>query len=118
MSSIGTVCELPTITKFFNGNPTLSSVNSGGRVQRQVRRQAVERHRRDRRAQLGRRTGRGREVLVTPDVDAALSGPAATELEEPAPDEPEELAAALAEEDPDVSVNDASLDYDHDGLPA
>ena len=29
VSSIGTVCELPTITKFFNGNPTLSSVNSG-----------------------------------------------------------------------------------------
>lgn len=121
VSSIGTVCELPTITKFFNGNPTLSSVNSGagefsGRAGAK-RWSAI--------AAIVGRSWDGvlaavEEILVTPDVDAALSARAATELEEPAPEEPEEVSAVDddgLDEDPDVSVNDASLDYDHDGLP-
>lgn len=118
VSSIGTVCELPAVTKFFNGNPTLSSVNNGaGEFSGKAggkRWSAI--------AAIVGRSWDGvlaavEEILVTPDVDAALSAKAAAELEADAPDEPEELAAALADEDPDVSVNDASLDYDHDGLP-
>ena len=118
VSSIGTVCELPSVTKFFNGNPTLSTVNGGsGEFAGKAggkRWSAI--------AAIVGRSWDGvlaavEEVLVTPDVDAALSARAAAELEEPAPEEPEELAAALLDEDPDVSVNDASLDYDHDGLP-
>src|SRR6201999_2663208 len=29
VSSIGSVCELPAVSKFFNGNPTLSTVAGG-----------------------------------------------------------------------------------------
>src|SRR5581483_12232854 len=29
VSSIGSVCELPPVSKFFNGNPTLGTVSGG-----------------------------------------------------------------------------------------
>ena len=29
VSSIGSVCELPAVTKFFNGNPVLGSLGGG-----------------------------------------------------------------------------------------
>ena len=29
VSSIGSVCELPAVSKFFNGNPTLGTVSGG-----------------------------------------------------------------------------------------
>ena len=116
MSAIGTVCELPAVTKFFNGNPMLSSVNGG--IAEFTGKAGAKRWK-----NVATVVGRSwdsvlaavDEIIVSPEVDASLSARAAQELAEPAPEEPEE-----ADEGPDisaVSVNDSSLDYDHDGLP-
>src|SRR3984957_8331214 len=97
VSSIGSVCELPAVMKFFNGNPTLGTLSGG----------------------IGHFTGKaglkrwhviadviGRswdevlsavdEIVSTPDVDSDVSDAAAAELAEPVeaeeletPDEPE-----------------------------
>jgi hypothetical protein len=91
VSSIGSVCELPAVTKFFNGNPVLGTVGGGldafaGRAGRK------------RWAEIEGVIGRGwdnvvdaiDEIVSIPDVDAAASKKAAAELAEPAP-EPEEV---------------------------
>ncbi|MGZ4725634.1 MAG: primosomal protein, partial [Ilumatobacteraceae bacterium] len=99
VSSVGSVCELPAVTKFFNGNPTLGSLGNGM-------------------DSFSGRSGRKRwddiaaviarswdnivdaidEVITTPDVDKAASEKAAAELEEPKPepDEVEQTEAAAA----------------------
>lgn len=90
VSSLGSVCELPVVTRFFNGNPVLGTVGGGIEA-------------------FSGRSGRKRwgeieaviarawdnvvdaldEVITTPDVDTAASQKAEVELAEPAP-EPEE----------------------------
>ena len=88
-SSIGSVCELPAITKFFNGHPVLGTLGGGvdafgGRIGRK------------RWAEIESAIGRNwddvvdaiDEVVTTPDVDATAAKKAAAELAEPAP-EPE-----------------------------
>ena len=88
VSSIGSVCELPAVMKFFNGNPTLGTLSGG----------------------IGHFTGKaglkrwhaiaeviGRswddviraldEIVSTPDVESAASEAAAAELAEPVEDE-------------------------------
>lgn len=102
VSSVGSVCELPAVTKFFNGNPILGSLGAGIDT-------------------FGGRSGRKRwsdiaavigrswdnvvdaidEVITTPDVDKAASEKAAAELEQPKP-EPEEI-----EEAAEIEVDDA-----------
>ncbi|MGE5693817.1 MAG: primosomal protein [Candidatus Sericytochromatia bacterium] len=91
VSAIGSVCELPAVSKFFNGNPVLSSV-SGGIAEFSDK----PGHRRW--DEIGAVIGRGwdkvidaiEEVISTPDVDADASAKAAAELEEPAPEEEEQ----------------------------
>jgi len=91
VASIGSVCELTAVTKFFNGNPSLGTVTSGidyftGRAG-QARWEA-----------LGEIVARNWDgvldavdtVVTTPDVDAAAASTAADELAEPAPAEPED----------------------------
>jgi hypothetical protein len=113
VSSVGTVCELPAVTKFFNGNPTLSSVNagfgefagkSGGKRWSNI-------------AAIVGRSWDGvlaaiDEVITTPDVDEELSARVADELAEPAPEELEEEPAAVLVDDAD---DDAEGDGDGDG---
>ena len=88
VSSIGSVCELPAVMKFFNGNPTLGTLSGG----------------------IGHFTGKaglkrwhaiaeviGRswddviraldEIVSTPDVESAASEAAAAELAEPVEEE-------------------------------
>jgi hypothetical protein len=90
-SSIGSVCEMPAVTKFFNGNPVLGTVGGGieafsGRAGRK------------RWAEIEAVIGRGwdnvvdaiDEIVTIPDVDKAASQKAEAELAEPAP-EPEEV---------------------------
>ncbi|BBZ06650.1 hypothetical protein MDOR_08190 [Mycolicibacterium doricum] len=100
-SSIGSVCDLPAVTKFFNGNPQLGSVGGGAEAFK-------GRSGRKRWADIEAVIARSwdgvldaiDEIVTTPDVDAAASQKAAAELEAPAP-EPEEDetdAAATAEE--------------------
>ena len=49
VSSLGSVCDLPTVTRFFNGNPNLGWVTGGRAVQWPRGTQALGNHRRDRR---------------------------------------------------------------------
>lgn len=103
-ASIGSVCDLPAVTKFFNGNPQLGSV--GGGVEAFKGRSGRKRW-----AEIEAVIARSwdgvldaiDEIVTTPDVDAAASEKAAAELEEPAPEEGEDNdAAATAEETEDA----------------
>lgn len=109
VSSLGSVCELPAVTKFFNGNPVLGGLGGGmdafsGRAGRK------------RWGEIESVIGRGwdsvvdaiDEVITIPEVDAAASEKAAAELEEPAP-EPEEV-----EEDTDLDDEEESDDESAD----
>nr|CRL78531.1 hypothetical protein CPGR_04760 [Mycolicibacterium malmesburyense] len=90
VSSLGSVCELPVVTRFFNGNPVLSTLGGGidafsgrsgrkrwGEIEAVVARSwdnvvdALD------------------ELVTTPSVDTAASEKAEAELAEPAP-EPDE----------------------------
>ncbi|KWX67839.1 primosomal protein [Mycobacterium sp. NAZ190054] len=90
VSSMGSVCELPAVTKFFNGNPMLGTVGGGveafgGRAGRK------------RWAEIEKIIARGwdnviealDEIITVPDVDSAAAEKAQAELDEPAP-EPDE----------------------------
>lgn len=118
ISSIGSVCELVAVSKFFNGNPSLGTVSGGidhftGKAGRK------------RWNSLAEIIGRGwdnvieaiDEIVSTPDIDAELSAQIADELaEEPA--EPEELDEESGSEDasdePDGHEDDGVGD-DEDG---
>jgi hypothetical protein len=90
VSSIGSVCELPAITKFFNGNPVLGTV--GGGVESYAGRAGRKRW-----AEIEKIINRGwdavidslDEIITKPDVDSAAAEKAQAELEAEAP-EPDE----------------------------
>ncbi|WP_304118668.1 primosomal protein [Mycolicibacterium bacteremicum] len=101
VSAIGNVCELPTITKFFNGNPVLGTL--GGGIE------AFEgRAGRKRWSEIETVIGRAWDGVIdtldalvsTPDVDEAESAKAAAELDEPAPQEDD----ILVDDDDDVVI--------------
>jgi hypothetical protein len=91
VSSIGSVCELPTVTRFFNGNPTLGMVTGGID-------QFTGRAGRKRWSAIGEIFGRSwdgviaaiDEIVTTPEVDQRVAAEAAAELEEPYEDVPED----------------------------
>jgi hypothetical protein len=123
-SAIGSVCEMPAVTKFFNGNPVLGTVGGGldafaGRTGRK------------RWAEIESVMGRGWDNVVDaidaivsiPDVDEAASAKAEAELAEPAP-EPEEVEAGDTadaedtqdtEDTPDTEAG-AGAEEESDGL--
>lgn len=84
VSSIGSVCELPKVSRFFNGNPNLSLVAGGID-------QFTGRAGRKRWSAIGEIFTRGwdgvieavDEILTTPEVDQSIAAQAAAELEEP-----------------------------------
>ncbi|WP_137145611.1 primosomal protein [Mycolicibacterium sp. CR10] len=90
VSSIGTVCELPSVTKFFNGNPVLGTVGGGAEA-------FSGRAGKKRWAEIEKIIARGwdkvidaiDEIITTPDVDSAAVAKAQAELDEDAP-EPDE----------------------------
>ena len=103
VSSIGSVCELPTVTRFFNGNPTLGAVVGGidqftGRAGRK-RWSAI--------GEIFTRSWDGvvaaiDEIITTPEVDSRVAAEADTELEQPYDDVDEDFgdeAAFLASDD-------------------
>jgi hypothetical protein len=116
-SAIGTVCELPAVTKFFNGNPALSAVNAG--YDEFTGKSGAKRWN-----HIAAIVGRGwdgvlsavDEIVTTPDVDPLAAERAAAELDEPAPEEPEEVAVA-ADLLEDRALDAPALDLDGDGLP-
>lgn len=91
VSSIGSVCDLPAVMKFFNGNPSLGTLAGGighftgkaGLKRWNAIAEAIARNWDDVLAAID-------GVVSTPDVDAAASARAADELAEPRPDEDEE----------------------------
>jgi hypothetical protein len=119
-SAIGSVCELPAINKFFNGNPGLGTLGGGvdafgGRIGRK------------RWADIESAIGRNWDnvvdaidgVITTPDVDATAAKKAAAELAEPSPEpEVEEVVDEVEETDEvdqtdDVGVEEADELEDH-----
>jgi hypothetical protein len=114
VSSIGSVCELPAVTKFFNGNPTLSAVNGG--VDEFSGKAGLKRW--NNIAAIVGRNWDGiiaaiDDIITTPEVDEKLSAKAAEELAEPAPDEPEDIAV---EDDSDLEETDIEQEPDEDAV--
>jgi hypothetical protein len=106
VSSIGSVCELPTVSKFFNGNPTLGTVSGGienftGKAGQKRWNSIAEVINRSWDGVLGAIE----EIVSTPEVDADVSAKAAEELaedpKEPAEptDEKQDAADEVAETD-------------------
>jgi hypothetical protein len=112
-SAIGSVCEMPAVTKFFNGNPMLGTV--GGGIDAFAGRPGRKRW-----AEIEAVIGRGwdnvvdaiDEIVTIPDVDEAASKEAEAELAEPAP-EPEVDEEADEGDESDVVV-DEIVDTDHE----
>jgi hypothetical protein len=111
VSSIGSVCELSAVAKFFNGNPSLGTLGGGidnfaGRAGRKRWNSIAE--------IIGHNWDNVLaaidEVIITPDVDENESIRAAEELAEPPPEEDEvdtaENADTAAESD-DTGVDEA-----------
>jgi hypothetical protein len=100
VQAVGSVCDLPVVSKFFNGNPVLGSLGGGL--------EAFEgRSGRKRWAEIEAVIARSWDgvvdaidaIVTIPDVDSAASEKAAAELAEPAP-EPEVVVDA----DDDVAI--------------
>ncbi|MHA7653906.1 protein export chaperone SatS, partial [Mycobacterium sp. ML5] len=114
VSSIGSVCELPAISKFFNGNPTLGTVSGGidhftGRAGRK---------RWDAIAEIIGRSWDDvlkaiDELVSTPEVDEKLAKQAEEELEEEREEE-EPAETDEAEESAPESAEEAEEDSDDD----
>ena len=110
VSSVGSVCELPTVTRFFNGNPTLGLVTGGVE-------QFTGRAGRKRWESIGEIVARGwdgvvsaiDEIIRTPEVDPSAAAQAAVELDEPYEEVLDEapLTALAGGDDDDSETSDA-----------
>ena len=115
VSSIGSVCELPAVTRFFNGNPNLGLV-SGGLEQFTGK---AGRKRWDLVAEIVHRGWDGvltaiDEIITTPEVDERVSKLAADELEEPFEDDSDEPdVAEIGEESDDAAEAEESDEETH-----
>jgi hypothetical protein len=102
VSSIGSVCELPAVTRFFNGNPNLGLVTGG--IEQFTGKAGLKRW-----STIGDIVARGwdsvlaavDEVISTPVVDERAAKLAADELAEPYEEEEE-----IVEDDVTESVDD------------
>jgi hypothetical protein len=118
VSSIGTVCELPAVTRFFNGNPSLGAVAGGieqftgkaGQRRWNGIAEIVARSWDDVIAAID-------EIVSTPEVDERASKLAAEELEEPYEEEPEDLSDEV-DEDEVAEEDDAEDEDDAVAVPA
>lgn len=108
VSSIGSVCELAAVTKFFNGNPTLGTL--GGGPDHFTGKAGLKRWH-----AIAEIVGRSwdkvltaiDELVTTPEVDEAASSKAEEELaEEP----PEELVEETEETEEEVDADATSED--------
>ncbi|MBV8966565.1 MAG: primosomal protein [Mycobacteriaceae bacterium] len=121
-SAVGSVCELPAISKFFNGNPVLAAVSGGidnfsGKVGSR------------RWDEIGAVIGKGWDkvvdaiegVITTPEVDNAESAKAEAELEQepPEPEEPDEADEDGESDQPGAAEeDDADAATEHDDAEA
>jgi hypothetical protein len=109
VSSIGSVCELPAVMKFFNGNPTLGTLTGGivgfagkaGLKRWNTVADVVARSWDD-------VLGAVDEITSSPEVDSAVSDVAAAELAEPFEEEtPEEETPEEQESEESAADDDA-----------
>ncbi|MCX2933628.1 primosomal protein [Mycobacterium sp. CVI_P3] len=115
VSSIGSVCELPAVTRFFNGNPNLGLLSGGIE-------QFSGKSGRKRWSVVGEIVGRGwdgvlsaiDEVITTPEVDERAAKLAADELEEPYEEETEEPSESAAGEDADEDAGEPETEKSAD----
>ncbi|MGV0734831.1 primosomal protein [Mycobacterium syngnathidarum] len=112
VSSIGSVCELPAISKFFNGNPVLGTVGGGleGFTGRSGRKRWAEIEAVIARGWDGVLDSIDEIVAIPEAVDADAVKKAEAELEEPAPEEDEDDVA--------VDTEDAETDDEDDEAAA
>jgi hypothetical protein len=112
VSSIGSVCELPPVTRFFNGNPNLGLLSGG--FEQFSGKPGLKRW-----SLVGDIVARGwdgvlsaiDEVITTPEVDERAAKLAADELEEPYEEETEEPAETEADDaDSDDDGSDAAAE--------
>jgi hypothetical protein len=113
VSSIGSVCELPAVMKFFNGNPTLGTLSSG--IDHFTGKAGLKRWH-----AIADVVGRSwddvlsaiDEIVSIPDVDSTVSDAAAAELAEPFEEEvPETEPETTDEPEPEAAVDeDAGID--------
>ncbi|BBY22446.1 protein export chaperone SatS [Mycobacterium stomatepiae] len=110
VSSIGSVCELTAVSKFFNGNPSLGTVSGG--IDHFTGKAGAKRWN-----SIGEVIGRSwddvlgaiEEIISTPEVDEAASEKAAAELAEERPEESEdELDGEAVDESEDESDDEAT----------
>ncbi|MCV7409324.1 primosomal protein [Mycobacterium florentinum] len=113
VSSIGSVCELAAVSKFFNGNPTLGAVSGG--IDHFTGRAGAKRW-----DAIGEVIGRSwddvlsaiEKIATTPEVDEAAAEKAAEELaeerdeEEPEDEDSEEESAGSEEASDGEAVDD------------
>ena len=110
VSSVGSVCELSTVTKFFNGNPVLGSLGNGMDS-------FTGRSGRKRWSEIGAVIGRSwdnvvdaiDEVVTIPGVDEAASEKAEAELAEtaPEPEEDEEIVETTEDTEAEADVEES-----------
>lgn len=116
VSSIGSVCELAAVSKFFNGNPSLGTVSGG--VEHFTGKAGAKRWHAIAEV-IGRSwddvLGAIDDIATTPDVDAKLSAKAEDELaEEREEDETEDAVEESAADDIDDDVDDEVDEDDED----
>jgi hypothetical protein len=107
VSSIGSVCELPAVMKFFNGNPTLGTLSGGighftgkaGLKRWNVIAEVIGRSWDDVLGALD-------EIISAPDVDSAVSDAAAAELAEPVEEEHLEEDESGAHQESDAATEE------------
>ncbi|WP_029107152.1 hypothetical protein [Mycobacterium sp. URHD0025] len=104
VSSIGSVCELAAISKFFNGNPVLGTVGGGleGFTGRSGRKRWAEIEAVIARGWDGVVDSIDEIVTVPEDIDSDAVKKAEAELEEPAPEEDEDDLTADTDTDDDA----------------
>ena len=122
VSSIGSVCELAAVSKFFNGNPTLGTVSGG--IDHFTGKAGLKRWN-----AIGEVIGRSWDdvlgavdgIVTTPEVDAKLSAKAADELaeepEEEEADEPDVGAEETDEEAAEEADDSVEADVEDDEEP-
>lgn len=117
VSSIGSVCELPAVSRFFNGNPSLGTLAGGVehfRGKAGLKRwhsiaEVINRSWDDVLTAID-------EIVTTPDVDAEASARAADELAEPLEEEPDtEDETVTTEEATEEAVDTADDTETADG---
>jgi hypothetical protein len=110
-SAIGSVCELSAVSKFFNGNPVLSTVSRG--IADFSDKAGLRRW-----DEIGAVVEKGwdkvidaiEDVISTPDADSEASAKAEAELDEPAPEEEEEDEGVEVSEDEDEAAEAVAED--------